>query len=139
MIGVSSASQAFSTVAGTIVGGASNFASQLIGGKTIEEIEWWKVAVSAAIGGIASFGGGAGAQNAKALNSAPKVSKAIDSVNKVFARMNTGYYSSARYAQAALTNVSNRLGKAIIQTQLSMVINSMAYYAGSTILSNLFL
>ena len=139
MVGASAASKLLATGIGTIVGGTSNFASQLISGTPIGEIDWLKVIASAAIGGATSFLGGAGSQNAKALNSAPKVSKAINSVNKVFARMNTSYYSSARYAQAALTNVSNRLGKAIIQEQLMMTVGSMSWYAVGTIVSNILL
>ena len=137
MVGVSSASKYLAAGIGTFIGGGSNFASQLISGKKIDDINWWKVGVSAAIGGVASFFGGAGAQNSKALNSAPKVSKALNSVNKVLGRMNTGYYSSARYAQAAFTNVANRLGKAVVRQQLMMVIGSMAWYGGSTIATNI--
>ena len=137
MVGVSSASRYLAMGIGTVVGGGSNFASQLISGKSIDEINWWKVGVSAIIGGMASFFGGAGAQNFKAVNSAHKVSKAINSVNKVVSRMNTGYYSSSRYAQAAFTNVVNRLGKAVAKQQLMMIVGSMAWYGGSTIATNI--
>ena len=136
MLGVSSASRLITTSVGFLIGGASNFASQLISYKSINNIVWWKVIVSACIGGIAGFMGGAGNQNAQVLNSATKVSKAMNSVNKVLGRMNTGYYSSARYAKTALTNVSNRLGKAIIQEQTKMLIESMLWYGGSTIGNN---
>lgn len=47
-----------------------------------------------------------------------------------------GYYSSARYAKAAFTNVSNRLAKAIIQEQTNMLVGSMLWYGGSTIVNN---
>jgi RHS repeat-associated protein len=136
MLGVSSASKFVTTSVGVFVGGASNIASQLISGASINDFVWWKVFVSAGIGGIAGYFGGAGTQNVKALNSTPKVSKAMASVNKVLSRMNTGYYSSARYAKAAFTNVSNRLAKAIIQEQTNMLVGSMLWYGGSTIVNN---
>ena len=136
MLGVSSASRFVTTSVGAFVGGASNVASQLISGTSIDNIVLWKVFVSAGIGGVAGFFGGAGTQNVQALNSAKKVSKAMASVNKVLGRMNTGYYSSARYAKAAFTNVSNRLAKAIIQEQTKMLTGSMLWYGGSTIVNN---
>lgn len=136
MLGVSSAYKFVTTSVGAFVGGASNVASQLISGTSINNIAWWKVFVSAGIGGVAGYFGGAGTQNVKALNSAKKVSKAMASVNKVLGRMNTGYYSSARYAKAAFTNVSNRLAKAIIQEQTNMLVGSMLWYGGSTIVNN---
>ena len=136
MLGVSSASRFVTTSVGAFVGGASNVASQLISGTSIDNIVLWKVFVSAGIGGVAGFFGGAGTQNIQALNSAKKVSKAMTSVNKVLGRMNTGYYSSARYAKAAFTNVSNGLAKAIIQEQTKMLTGSMLWYGGSTIVNN---
>ncbi|MBO5068257.1 MAG: hypothetical protein J6C62_07645 [Clostridia bacterium] len=83
--------------------------------------------VSAIIGGLASFLGGAGARNTAASNAAPKVQKAINSVNKVLSRQASGYYSSARYAQAALTNVANRLGKALAVQQAKMMAGALTW------------
>ncbi len=136
MIGASSLSRSIATGLGTLIGGSSNFASQLISGTSIDEIRWGQVFVSAAVGGIASFAGGAGARNTNALNGDEAVSKAMNSVNKVLGRMNTNYYSSARYAQSALTNVSNRLGKAVVNAQLKIFFSAMGYYAVSTALTN---
>ena len=56
------------------------------------------------------------------------MSKAIESVNKVLARQNSGFYSSARYAKAAFTNVANRLGKAVIKQQAKHYDNIVLLY-----------
>lgn len=132
VLGMSGISKTGATVLGGLIGGVSNIGSQLIGGAFWDEINWWKVGISAVIGGVSSFIGGAGARNAKALNSSPKVSKAIDSVNKVFARQNTGYYSAARYAKAALTNVANLLGKAVAKQQFIMFTEAMVAFGLGT-------
>ena len=135
MLGMSGISRVGATVLGGLIGGVSNIGSQLIGGVSWDEINWcnwWKVSISAVIGGLSSFIGGAGARNAQKLNSSSRVSKAIESVNKVFARQNSGYYSAARYANAALTNVANRLGKAVAKQQLIMFTEAMIAFAVGT-------
>lgn len=126
LIGASAASKAVSTATGFLIGGASEIGTQLINGTPWCDIKWDEVAFSAAIGGLAGWFSGAGAQNAKALNK--NVAKEIDSVNKVLTKMSTSGYSSPRYAKAAFTNVCNRLGKAVASYQTYTFANAMVFY-----------
>lgn len=135
MLGMSGISRAGATLLGGLIGGVSNIGSQLIGGASWNEINWWKVGISTVVGGVSSYFGGPGARNVQKLNSSSRVSKAIDSVNKVFARQNTGYYSAARYANAAFTNVTNRLGKAVAKQQLIMFVEAMVAFGVGTALN----
>jgi hypothetical protein len=64
------------------------------------------------------------------------VQKAINSVNKVMARQSNGFYSANRYAQAAFTNVSHRLEKALVTQQLTMFVKAMSLYGVDTGLYN---
>ena len=66
-IGVSGISRPVATALGGIIGGVSSIRSQLIEQKgSWSKIDWWKVGISAAIGALASFAGGAGNRNVKA-------------------------------------------------------------------------
>ena len=58
------------TIVGTVIGGASNHASQLIGGKSFAEINWLTMGASAAVGGIAGLIGGPGAKNSAKIDNA---------------------------------------------------------------------
>ena len=137
MLGVSSVSKGLATGLGTVIGGTSNLASQFIQGATWDTINPWEVLLSAAIGGVASYIAGAGAQNAKAVTSATKVSNAMDSLTQVLKNMNTGYYPSASYAEMALSIACKRLGYAIVRQQTSMIRMSMLLYGGSTVIINI--
>ena len=120
LVGASGISRIGAAFVGGAMGGSSSFLSQLIKGEDISSSKfWWKVAIGTAIGFGAGLAGGAGKQNVKASNSAPKVKKALDGINKVLAKQYSGAYSSARYAQATMTNVCNRFASELIKQQKS--------------------
>ena len=88
--------------------------------------------------GLAGAIGGAGIRNTKELYKNNSIRKAFQSVNNVLARQNTGYYSSSRYAQAALTNTANRLGAAITKVQRISIAKALsAGGAGSALYNTL--
>ena len=92
-------------------------ASQMISGKSFSEINWVTVGISAVIGGVAGFIGGAGAKNKlqmdKAIKSSSEVIKAQNSVAKVGDKLANGLYATTRGAKSAYTQVMNRLSNAI--------------------------
>lgn len=137
-IGASGISTLGSTIVGTLIGGASSIGSQLIGGKSFDEINWWSVGVSAFIGGAAGFIGGAGARNKGALFNSKSVIKAQNGVSGVVGRFaQGGYYSSARYAQAAFTRTMNALSREIGSQMTRFFVKTMITYGASTVANNI--
>ncbi len=128
------------TIVGTVIGGASNHASQLIGGKSFAEINWLTMGASAAVGGIAGLIGGPGAKNRakidNAINSSSQVANAQNSVAKVGDKMANGLYATARGAKSAYTQVMNRLSDAIFGATAaysrSALIGALASYGVGT-------
>ena len=92
VIGGSEVTRLTATAFGFVLGGVSNFSSQLIQIGSFTEINYDSVLTSA-------FIGGAGARNKASIQKGSGVIKANNNVGKVLGKMEQGnYYSSARYA-----------------------------------------
>jgi len=107
VIGGSEVTRLTATAFGFVLGGVSNFSSQLIQTGSFTEINYGSVLTSA-------FIGGAGARNKASIQKGSGVIKANNNVGKVLGKMEQGnYYSSARYAQGAYTRTMNTLSKQV--------------------------
>ncbi len=144
-IGASGISRFGSIVVGTLIGGTSNFLSQLINGRSINEINWWSVGISATIGGISGAFSGAGAKNKKGIDKAISdsnlVKNAQNSVAKVGSKMANGLYATAQGAKSAYTQTMNRLSNAIFSAATTYaktaIFNALKWYGISTFLTSL--
>lgn len=132
-------------VVGTLIGGTSDIASQLISGTSFGDINWWTIGVSTLIGGVTGAISGAGAKNKVEMNKAisrnPLVQKAQNSVAKVGDKIAKGLYATAQGAKSAYTQTMNRLSNAIFSAAASYsrisIIKALSFYSISTILTSL--
>lgn len=139
-VGASGINTFGSIIIGTAIGGFSNIGSQLISGRSFNEINWLSVGISAAIGGITGAFGGAGAKNKTAvdnyINADSLVQKAQNSVAKVGAKISNGLYATAQGAKSAYTQTMNKMCNAIFNAAATYgrqtIVKALTYYGLST-------
>ncbi len=142
-IGASGISRVGSIIVGSLIGGTSDIASQLISGNT--EIDWLSVGISAFIGGISGAISGPGAKNAVAMGKSIAKDSAVisakKSMDKVGNKLINGLYATTRGARSAATQVMNKMAAAVqsaAKTYASTAIrNSLALYGISTFVTNI--
>ncbi|MDC7242661.1 MAG: RHS repeat-associated core domain-containing protein [Sphaerochaetaceae bacterium] len=138
VIGGSEVTRLTATAFGFVLGGVSNFSSQLIQTGSFTEINYGSVLTSAFIGGAAAFIGGAGARNKASIEKGSGVIKANNNVCKALGKMKQGnYYSSARYAQGAYTRTMNTLSKQVSNRITQTFAKSMSLNGIAGMLNNL--
>ena len=117
-IGASGISALGSTLIGASIGGVSNIGSQLISGKSFKDINWLSVGISAAIGALSGFLGGAGASN-----------------NENLARLwlNNKYNNLMAHIIAFIKNDS----KLVLTYMHNAFVGAMKWYAAGTIFNNI--
>lgn len=131
VIGGSEVTRLTATAFGFVLGGVSNFSSQLIQIGSFTEINYGSVLTSA-------FIGGAGARNKASIQKGSGVIKANNNVGKVLGKMEQGnYYSSARYAQGAYTRTMNTLSKQVSNRITQTFAKSMSLNGIAGMLNNL--
>lgn len=137
MIGVSGISRVGATFAGAGIGGTSNIASQLIRGKSFNQIDWLSVGISTVVGGAAGWFGGAGTRNVKAVGNGAGVQSAAKSVKAVENRIASGvYYLTERGMKSAITQTSNAMMRAVAHQMYTMFLGSMISYGVGTVVNN---